>query len=804
MKTALLLTIVNTKKVVNNMKPIKELLNTQGIILDGAMGTMLQKEGLPLGVIPESFNITNPDVLKKIHKQYIDAGANVISANTFGASPIKLNGTGYDAEQIISSAIKLAKDCADGKAYVALDIGPLGEMLEPLGSLSKEQAYGHFKTLVDLGVKYGADLILIETMTDLAEAKCACLAAKENSDLPVICTMTFEQNGRTFTGCMPSAAALTLSPIADAVGVNCSLGPKELKAVVEEFLQFATVPVAVSPNAGLPVVKGDTVTYDIDAKEFSEAQAEFFNMGVGILGGCCGTTPKHIKLLSEKCGGKALAAKNYKPLSAVCCANKTVVIDRPRVIGERINPTGKKRFKQALAEKDFTYILEQAVSQIDAGADILDVNTGLPEIDEAEMLCKTVKEICRVTDIPLQIDSSDPVAIEKALRIYDGKAIVNSVNGEEKSMAEILPIVKKYGAAVVILTLDENGIPKKAQDRVDVAKKVMDRALALGIPKQDLFVDCLTLTVSAQQEDAAETLKAVKMVKEQLGVKTVLGVSNISFGLPCRENINETFLAQALFNGLDLPIINPNAQGMMKQIMCHNVIANIDINSEQYIKAYSEVKAEQTTEATEKSLIDIVVGGFKDKAYNKAKEMLKFTDSMELVDNHLIPALDIVGEKYEKGEVFLPQLIRSAETVKAAFNCIKETMTGNNSINKGTIVLATVKGDIHDIGKNIVKVILENYGFKVIDLGKDVPPKDIVSCVVENNITLVGLSALMTTTVKSMQETIELLKAKAPFAVTMVGGAVLNEDYADMIGAHYYVKDAKATAELARKHFQVM
>lgn len=786
------------------MKSIREILKSNTLILDGAMGTMLQKMGLPTGVLPESFNINNPDVLKEIHCAYIGAGANVITANTFGASPLKLKDSGYTCEQVIESALALAKECAKDKAFVALDIGPLGEMLKPIGTLSKDDAYQYFKQQILYGVKYGADLILIETMTDLAEAKLACLAAKENSDLPVICTMSFEENGRTFTGCTPSSAALTLSPLADAVGVNCSLGPKQLVPVVNEFLKYATVPVAVSANAGLPIVKDEKTCYDIDEIQFADCAYDFYKSGVGIIGGCCGTTPQHIKLVAEKCGGKPLVKRDFVPVSAVCSASKTVIIDRPRVIGERINPTGKKRFKQALIDKDFGYILEQAVSQIDAGADILDVNCGLPEIDEVEMLCETVSQIASVTDAPLQIDSSNPQAIQKALREYSGKAIVNSVNGEEKSMANILPLVKKYGAAVVILTLDENGIPKKAQDRVNVAKKVMERALSLGIPKQDLFVDCLTLTVSAQQQDAVETLKAVKMVKDQLGLKTVLGVSNISFGLPQRENINETFLAQALMMGLDLPIINPNASGMMKQIMCHNVIHNIDVNSEQYIDAYSQVETvEKTTDKREETLTDIVVSGFKDKAYNVTKELLKTTDGLEIVDKFLIPALDIVGEKYEQGKVFLPQLIRSAETVKSAFQCIKETFTGDNSINKGTIVMATVKGDIHDIGKNIVKVILENYGYKVIDLGKDVQPVDIVKITVDNNVTLVGLSALMTTTVPAMKETIDLLKEKSPQTKVMVGGAVLNPEYADMIGATYYAKDAKTAAEIAKEHFGV-
>lgn len=780
---------------------IKELLNKKIIISDGGMGTMLQAAGLGIGQIPESYNITHPEIVSDIHRQYIAAGSNIITANTFGASPIKLEGTGFTCDEIFGSALKCAKNAAGNNAFVAADIGPLGELLQPIGSLSQADAYESFKTQAVLAEKYGADLVIIETMTDLKEAKTACLAVRENTNLPIICTMSFEENGRTFTGCTPSAAALTLSPLADVIGVNCSVGPRQLYGIISEFMEFTTVPVAASPNAGLPVMENGEVKYDIDSVQFADAMEKLVNLGVSVIGGCCGTTPEHIKRISDKFSGKTPSVTEFNPKCAVCTAAKTVVIDRTRVIGERINPTGKKRFKQALVENDMSYILEQAVSQINAGADILDVNTGLPEIDETAMLTSVVNEITAVTDTPLQIDSSSPSAVEAALRAYTGKAIVNSVNGEEKSINNILPLVKKYGAAVVILTLDENGIPKKAQQRFEIAEKVIKKALSMGIKKSDLFVDCLTLTVSAQQEDAGETLKAVRMVKERLGVKTVLGVSNISFGLPSRQNINETFLAQALFAGLDLPIINPNAEGMMRQVICHNVLANIDINAEKYIKKYADAKTEIVAAKTDMSLFDIVVNGYKDKAYEATAELLKTTDGLSIVDNYLIPALDAVGEKYEKGTLFLPQLIRAAETVKMAFERIKEGFDSDNKINKGSIVIATVKGDIHDIGKNIVKVILENYGFNVIDLGRDVAPELILDAVVKNNITLVGLSALMTTTVKSMEQTIQILKQHCPNVEVMVGGAVLTPEYADMIGADYYSRDAKMSVEIAKKHF---
>ena len=783
------------------MKSFLDFMKNNIVVIDGAMGTMLQKSGLKLGEIPESFNITNPDVITDIHKQYFKAGANVITANTFGASPLKLKGSLFTCRQIVTSGVQLAKSVTGNKAYVALDIGPLGEMLKPMGTLSHDDAYEYFKKQVIYGAEAGADLVIIETMTDLTEAKLACLAAKENSNLPIICTMSLEENGRTFTGCLPSAAALTLSPLADAVGVNCSIGPDKLAPIIEEFLKYSTVPVSISPNAGMPKdVDGQTV-YDTDSSTFAKHIEKLLDMGVALVGGCCGTTPQYIEKVKQVVATKRKKTITKPEITALCSATKTVVADMPLIIGERINPTGKKLLKQALIDGDYNYIISQAVSQIDAGAHILDVNTGLPEIDEEKVLKDVITEITSVTDTPLQIDSSNPKAIETALRTYTGKAIVNSVNGEKKSMDSILPLVKKYGAAVVVLTLDENGIPDTAEKRVEIAKKVVKRATSLGIPKTDIIVDCLTLTVSAQQKEAAETLKAITMVKETLGVKTVLGVSNISFGLPRRDIINETFLAQALLAGLDFAIINPNQEGMTSRIFAHNVIKNIDSNCEQFIVRYSAEKTEQQT-AAEMSLKDIVIGGFKDSAYAETVKLLVDNTGIDIVDNHLIPALDVVGTKYEKGEVFLPQLIRSAETVQEAFKCIKATMESNSTLNKGTIVIATVKGDIHDIGKNIIKVILENYGYKIIDLGRDVDKTTILDALKENSVTLLGLSALMTTTVKSMEETISFVKEHCPDTKIMVGGAVLNKQYADQIGADYYARDAKEASEVAKIHFK--
>ncbi|MBQ3553274.1 MAG: homocysteine S-methyltransferase family protein [Clostridia bacterium] len=786
-------------------------LGTELLFFDGAFGTELQKKGLKLGEIPETLNITRPEVVREIHESYRRAGADILAANTFGANRLKLAKTDYSVSEVVTSALSIAKDVIKEDGYVALDVGPLGELLAPVGTLSAEDAYDIFREIMVLGEQNGADLILIETMTDVSELKTALLAAKENTSLPVFCSMSFEENGRTFMGTSVSAMALTLEALCDAIGINCSLGPKEILPLAEELAKYTKKPIFVQPNAGLPHVENGVTCFDVSADEFSELMLLYQNIGVCAFGGCCGTTPAHIEKIVEKLKGLTPIVRHPEGQTRLCSATKTVTVDSVRVIGERINPTGKKRLKEALKDKDMDYILRQALEQQEAGAEILDVNVGLPEIDEKAMMAEVITALQTVTDLPLQIDSTKAEVIEAGLRACSGKPIVNSVNGEDKVLDEILPLVKKYGALVLGLTLDENGIPKKAEDRVKIAEKILNRALSYGIPKEDVLIDCLTLTVSAQQEDAKETLRAVRMVKEQLGLKTVLGVSNISFGLPRRDIVNEVFLAEALSAGLDLPIINPNSEGMRKVIDAHRVLHNIDKGAENYIERYKDTvaqegatqKTESPQEETQEGLISVVVRGLRDEARAETEKLLAKADEMTVINNYLIPALDMVGERYEKGSIFLPQLISSAETVKVSFDVLKERMkTDRESISKGTIVLATVKGDIHDIGKNIVKVILENYGYRIIDLGRDVAKEAILEAVEKYQAPLLGLSALMTTTVKSMEETISLVKAKCPQTKIMVGGAVLTEDYAKQIGADFYAKDAKVAAEVAKKVFE--
>ncbi len=791
---------------------ILDILGKKIIFFDGALGTQIQNKGLKLGEIPETFNIKNPDVVREIHAEYKAAGADVITTNTFGANRLKLKNSGFTIHEIIPEAVKIAKEAAGESGFVALDVGPIGELLAPMGTLSFDEAYEIFAEQMILGEKCGADLILIETMTDLAEIRVALLAAKENTKLPVFCSMSFEENGHTFTGCSIESMAATLSPFADAIGINCSLGPKEILPLAQKLAKVSKKPILLQPNAGLPRVEGGKTVFDVTPEDFAEQMCEFYNLGAAVMGGCCGTTPEHIKKTTQKLSGKIVISPNVVPQTVVCSPSKVVLIDSPKVIGERINPTGKKKFKEALYNNDIDYILRQGIEQAEAGAEILDVNVGLPDIDEVGMMKRVISQLQSVTDLPLQIDSSNAEVIECGLRIYTGKAIVNSVNGEQKVLDRILPLIAKYGACVVGLTLDENGIPKKAEDRFKIAEKIVNEAEKYGISKENIIIDCLTLTVSAQQEDAEETLKAVRMVKEKLNVKTVLGVSNISFGLPRRDIINEIFLAQALANGLDLPIINPNSEGMMKVVNAHRVLANIDKQAENYIEKYANTTAgelsvlsanEKNVEPKTDGLVDIIIKGLKDEARIATEELLKSTEELTVVNDYLIPALDIVGERYEKGIIFLPQLISAAETVKVSFDVLKERLSGaDTKISKGTIILATVKGDIHDIGKNIVKVILENYGFSIIDLGRDVAAETIAESVKENNIKLLGLSALMTTTVKSMEETIKLVKKVSPDTKIMVGGAVLTEEYANQINADFYAKDAKVSAEIAKKIFE--
>lgn len=782
-----------------------ELIQKDYVLLDGAMGTMLQASGMKMGETPEALNIKNPELLIKIHKMYVQAGSDIIYTNTFGANRFKLQKCGYSVDEIISSAICNARKACEGTdTLVALDIGPIGQLLEPTGTLTFEQAYDVYKQQVLAGKD--ADVIVFETMTDLYELKAAVLAAKENSDKPVICTMTFEENMRTFTGVSVSAMALTLEGLGvDAIGVNCSLGPKELYPVVKELCKWTNLPVIVKPNAGLP----DPVTneYDCSPQEFARYAQKLLELGVRIFGGCCGTDPEYIAALGimlkeNSCEYRCKAVKKKIP-SAVCSPTKTVVIDSPRIIGERINPTGKKRFKEALASNDIDYIISQAIEQVGAGAELLDINVGMPGIDEKAMMVNVIKAVQSVVDVPLQIDTTMPDVLEAALRVYNGKPIVNSVNGEEKSMSTVLPLVKKYNACVVALTLDENGIPPKAEQRFEIAKKILNRALDMGIPKENVYIDCLTLTASAQQEGVIETLKAVEMVKIQLGLKTVLGVSNISFGLPNRELVNSTFLTMALTKGLDLPIINPNIASMTGAVRAFRLLSNIDVNSVDFIAYYSGVQStlKQTAQDKNIDLSYALENGLKAEASALTAKLLEDNDPMTVVNEILIPSLDKAGAEFEKGKIFLPQLIQTAGVAQVCFEQIKKKIlsSGENTVSKGKIILATVKGDIHDIGKNIVKVLLENYGYEVIDLGKDVDWQLIVDQTKKYNVHLVGLSALMTTTLPSMEKTIKLLHENHVDCKIMVGGAVVTEEYAIKIGADYYAKDAKESVDIAKK-----
>lgn len=787
-----------------------DLLKNDYIILDGAMGTMIQKSGLKLGEIPETLNLTHPEMIKDIHRGYVDVGTQIVCANTFGANGYKLKDSGYTVEEIIKAGIKNAKDAVGNKALVALDIGPIGQLLEPAGSMSFDTAYDYFKEEILAGAD--ADVIFFETMTDLLEVKAGVLAARENSNKPILVSMTFEENMRTFAGVSVASAALTLEGLGvNALGVNCSLGPDELAPIVKEFTKWTNLPIIVKPNAGLPDPNSNT--YNVKPKDFSESLSKIIDFGtVKLVGGCCGTTPEYIKALKEVVENKKYTIAEIKKDTSVCSGTTVVEINQPRVIGERINPTGKKLFKEALINNDIDYILSQAISQVNAGADILDVNVGLPEIDEKEMMVRVIKALQSVVDVPLQIDSTKPDVLEAALRIYNGKPIVNSVNGEEKSLNTVLPLVKKYGASVIGLVLDEDGIPKTAEGRFNIAKKIVDRAKAVGIPAKDVYIDCLTLTVSAQQEGCIETLKALHKVKTELGCKTCLGVSNISFGLPNRPLINHIFLTMALEEGLDLPIINPNDGDMMGAVRAYKVLSNIDKNSKDFISFYNEAKPETPKiSCSHITLSDAIINGLKNEAATLTQKALENKDAMEIVNGELIPALDRVGADFEQNKIFLPQLIQSANVAQVCFEEIKKhlTKTNNTPVSKGKIILATVKGDIHDIGKNIVKVLLDNYGYTVVDLGRDVAPELIVETAIKQDIKLIGLSALMTTTLKSMEDTIALARKTPELqnpdgsskCIFFVGGAVLTKDYAMKIGADYYCKDAKESVDTAKKVF---
>lgn len=797
---------------------IREILGRRILFFDGGMGTMLQKYGMKAGELPELLNITDPQLVCRIHDEYLAAGADIITTNTFGANPLKSDEMGASVDMIIAAAVGNARKSvnkAGGKErFVAFDIGPTGKLMEPIGDLSFDRAYEEFARIAKTAETAGADLAIIETMSDTLEAKAAVLAVKENTKLPVFLTMTFDETYKTLTGADVHVMSAMFEGLGvDCLGINCGLGPVQIAEMMEELSKISSIPIMAQPNAGLPqIVDGKTV-YDVDPEQFGEECERIAKCGASVIGGCCGTTPDHIKALIEKCGSYSPIVEEKNFTVAASYSKAVYLDDRPIIIGERINPTGKKKFKEALREGDVDYIVNEAFKQRDAGAHILDVNVGLPEIDECSMMERAVKAVSAAVNLPLQIDSSDPEVIERALRIYNGKPMVNSVNGKKESLDAILPIVAKYGGVLVGLCLDENGIPETAEERAAIAKRIADEAAKYGIKKRDLVMDALTLTISAQQKESAETVKALHMIKTELGIKTVLGVSNISFGLPRREIVNSTFFALALYNGLDACIINPCADSMMNTYRAYRALACIDTDCADYIAAYAGTKSETTVtraDAAEKpeeekreKLFDIIVKGLRDQSYEETKALLKTREPMDIINGILIPALDAVGKEFEAGTMFLPQLMMSAETVKNSFDAVKEKIMegGVPQESKGKIVVATVKGDIHDIGKNIVKVLLENYGYDVYDLGKDVPPEDIVNCMKENDIHLCGLSALMTTTVVSMEETIKAIRAAGLDAKVWVGGAVLTQEYADMIGADKYCKDALSSVNYANEFF---
>jgi len=773
------------------------------VLLDGAMGTLLQQKGMKPGDIPELMNLLRPEWIREIHRDYLRAGSWVIYANTFGANGKKLKNTGFTPRQVIEAGVRLAREeAAAFGAWTALDVGPLGELLEPLGTLPFEDAYALFAEMMQAGAEAGADLIVIETMTELNEARAALLAAKEQTALPVFVTMSFEASGRTFTGCTVAAMAHTLEGLgADALGINCSLGPKELLPLVRELKEHTRLPVIAKPNAGLPDPADGH--YDMTAEEFAACMEPLLLEGAALAGGCCGTGPEYIAALAEKTRGLKKRKDASLPPPLVCTATNALPLNRVRVIGERINPTGKKRFQQALLEDDLDYIVDVAVQQMDAGAEILDVNVGYPGVDEKTMLPRVVKAIQAAVDLPLQLDSTDPQALEAALRVYCGKASVNSVSGKEESLSAILPLVKKYGAAVVGLTLDDAGLPDSAEKRLAIAEKIVSRAEEMGIPRQDVWIDCLTLTVSAQQDQAMETLRAVRLVREKLGLHTVLGVSNISFGLPQRLLMTQTFLVSALYAGLTLPIVNPNQREIMDALSAYRALSGEDAGSRGYVERFAGAQdAKKTPEpSAHMTLEDAIRRGLRGEAARMAREIMVSQPPLSIVENHLIPALDQVGRDYEQGKAFLPQLLSAAQAAQAVFEEIKTQLAvqGGESVSKGDILIATVQGDIHDIGKNIVKTVLLNYGYRVIDLGRDVKPERIVEETRARGIRLVGLSALMTTTLPAMEETIRQLKALPDPPWVFVGGAVVTAEYARAMGADDYARDARAAVEIARK-----
>lgn len=823
------------------MKDILAKINTEFTYVDGGCGTILQAMGLKPGELPETWNVYNPRNIQQLHYDYVRSGANILTLNTFGANILKFKEKEGDIslEKILEGAVNNAKyavECvekgvdldgnsapseySDTEHFLALDIGPLGKLLKPLGDLSFDDAVDIYKKTISIGASLDIDLILIETMNDIYEAKAAVLAAKEVTDKPVFLTCAFDGSGKLLTGADPRTVVAVAEGLGvSAIGVNCSLGPDDLYDVVDEICEYASVPVICSPNAGIPRSENGKTIFDVEPEQFSDSMVNMAKKGVRILGGCCGTTPPHIGLTRKKTEGLTPVRITEKDHTIITSYTHSVIFDkRPILIGERINPTGKSKFKQALRDHNIDYILQEGLTQQEKKADVLDVNVGLPEIDEPSMMEEVVFELQAVTDLPLQIDTTNIDAMERALRHYNGKAMINSVNGKEEEMKKVFPLVKKYGGLCVALTIDENGIPNTTEGRLEIARKIYKRASEYGIKAKDIIIDPLCMSISAEPDSANVTLESLKQIKEQLNGKTSLGVSNISFGLPRRELINASFFTMAMVNGLNAAIMNPSSVDMMTSYYSFCALNQIDLNCGDYIQYASvlpkpgiEVKA--VTQGTENSqagasenvdpLTESIIKGLKDRAGMITSEYIKTKSSLEIIDGFLIPALDTVGKGFEKKTVFLPQLLMSAEAAKSAFDVIKDTLAkaGNSSETKGEIVIATVKGDIHDIGKNIVKVLLENYGYKVYDLGKDVPPELIVETVKEHNIKLVGLSALMTTTVPSMEETIKLLRKEGLDAKVCVGGAVLTQEYADMIGADKYAKDAMETVRYAEEIF---
>ena len=772
---------------------------------DGAMGSMLQSRGLKLREIPETLNLTNPDLIKSIHTEYKNSGADFITANTFGANKFKLSKSNYSVYDVVNAGVKIAREVAGSNSYVALDIGATGRVMAPSGDASFNEIYDCVAEMVNAGKNF-CDVILLETFTDLYELKAAILAARENSDLPIFATMSFEANGRTFFGTSIEAMTATLEGLGiSALGVNCSLGPSQLLPLVEKICSLSHIPVMVQPNAGLPAMIDGKTHYDVTADEFAKISVEFAKMGVSILGGCCGTTPEHILKMKNAVSNftSKVIKRNVEDKTVVCSPSKVVTFGKKFVvIGERLNPTGKKLLQKALREKNIDYLLKEAIKQQDQDADILDLNAGLPDIDEVEILTKALTEIQGIINLPIQIDSSNYEALEAAARIYNGKPLLNSVNGKESSLEKILPIAKKYGACVLGLTLDDKGIPETAEERFKIAEKIIDEAEKIGIPRRNILIDCLTLTASAQQNLVKETLKAVKLVKENLGVCTVLGLSNVSFGLPRRPLVNRTMLIASIMNGLDSAIINPGDSDMKESLYAWNLLNGDDDDMQKYI-SYCENSTSLSTktdisplkvETQQEDLHSAISKGLKDESAQITRELLKSSKPLEIIENYIVPALDSVGKNYEAGKIFLPQLIKSAEAAKSAFEVLQSLMTKSESDshdnNKGSVILATVYGDVHDIGKNIVRTIFENYNFNVIDLGKDVPPEKIVEAVERDKVQIVGLSALMTTTVASMKDTITKLKSSCPDVKVIAGGAVLTPELAKHAGADFYAKDA--------------